>query len=248
MHPECDFFNFSSIFGRPSPPPNRAKIAKNRKKRRKNRSRKNIRFSTPFFLDFPSFLPPKTTPKSNLYRYFFENADFVKIIVFPKENCYFLRSGPPKNHPKSMPRRIRKKHRKVTPKKSVLASILASQNLSKSLQNLEKSLHKATGNEACFATLWKSRANRRKLTGIGVCKASKGLRIWLGLLYLSILGALTLGQRIKRDLASHGKNRGSRAGEHEQPNKGRKRKRHFSFLALCWSNSVARAKTRRTKM
>ena len=33
-----------------------------------------------------------------------------------------------------------------------------------------------------------------------------------------VLGALTLGQRIKREPASHGKNRGSRAGEHEQPN------------------------------
>ena len=38
-----------------------------------------------------------------------------------------------------------------------------------------------------------------------------------------------MGQRIKRDLASHGKNRGSRAGEHEQPNAGRKRKRHVFF-------------------
>ena len=37
-------------------------------------------------------------------------------------------------------------------------------------------------------------------------------------------------QRVKRELASHGKNRGSRAGEHEQPNAGRKRKRHFFFL------------------
>ena len=46
-----------------------------------------------------------------------------------------------------------------------------------------------------------------------------------------VLGAFTLGQRMKRDLASHGKNRGSRAGEHEQPNAGRKRKRHvFCFL------------------
>ena len=40
-----------------------------------------------------------------------------------------------------------------------------------------------------------------------------------------ILGALTLGQRIKRELASHRKNRGSRAGEHEQPKAGRTRKR-----------------------
>merc|ERR1712185_895326 len=44
------------------------------------------------------------------------------------------------------------------------------------------------------------------------------------------LGELTLGQRIKRDLASPGESRGSRVGEHEQPNAGRKRKRHFFFL------------------
>ena len=48
-----------------------------------------------------------------------------------------------------------------------------------------------------------------------------------------VLGALTLGQRVKRELASHGKNRGSRAGEHEQPNAGRKRKRRvFLFCVL----------------
>ena len=41
-------------------------------------------------------------------------------------------------------------------------------------------------NEACFATLWKPPQPRRKLTGGGVCKASKGLRIWLGLLSLSL--------------------------------------------------------------
>ena len=54
-----------------------------------------------------------------------------------------------------------------------------------------------------------------------------------------------MGQRVKRDLASHMKNRGSRAGEHEQPNAGRKRKRHFFFFTFCWSSAVARAKARR---
>ena len=49
-----------------------------------------------------------------------------------------------------------------------------------------KSLRKATLNEACFATLWKPPGNRRKSTGGIVCKASKWLRIWLGLLYLLI--------------------------------------------------------------
>ena len=49
-----------------------------------------------------------------------------------------------------------------------------------------KSLLKAMRNEACFATLWNPRAARRKATGAGLCKASKWLGIWLGLLYLSI--------------------------------------------------------------
>ena len=33
-------------------------------------------------------------------------------------------------------------------------------------------IRKATWNQACFATLWKLLANRRKSTGAGVCKAS----------------------------------------------------------------------------
>ena len=57
-----------------------------------------------------------------------------------------------------------------------------------------------------------------------------------------VLGALTLGQRIKRDLASHGKSRGSRAGEHEQPNAGRKRKRHFFFLRFV-GRTLSHART-----
>ena len=59
-----------------------------------------------------------------------------------------------------------------------------------------------------------------------------------------VLGALTLGQRVKRELASHGKNRGSRAGEHEQPNAGRKRKRHFF---CCCVLLVERCRTREGK-
>ena len=50
-------------------------------------------------------------------------------------------------------------------------------------KNPSKLLRKATRNEACFATLWKSPGSRRKATGPIVCKASKWLRIWLGLLH-----------------------------------------------------------------
>ena len=61
---------------------NRAKIARNRKKTMKNRCQKNTCFSTQFFLDFSWFGLPKTTPKSRFFRTFFENVDFVKIVVF----------------------------------------------------------------------------------------------------------------------------------------------------------------------
>ena len=59
-----------------------------------------------------------------------------------------------------------------------------------------------------------------------------------------VLGALTLGQRVKLELASHGKYRGSRAGEHEQPNSGRKRKRHVFFFCVLL---VERCRTREGK-
>ena len=91
-----------------------------------------------------------------------------------------------KNDQKSMPKSRSKKTSKKTSQKSMLASVLASQNHPKSLQNRPGARKNRVSNEACFATLWSPPANRRKVTGVGVCKASKGLRIWLGLLYLSI--------------------------------------------------------------
>ena len=49
-----------------------------------------------------------------------------------------------------------------------------------------KLLQKAMLNEACFATLWKSPQSRRKSTGVIAFGLPIWLRIWLGLLYLSI--------------------------------------------------------------
>ena len=104
----------------------------------KNRCPKNTWFSTPFFLDFSWFWPPKATPKPRFFRYFFENVDFVKIVLPSRRNCYFSGFEPPKNHKKSMPKRTRKKHRKKTSQKSILACVLASQNLPKSTQHRKK--------------------------------------------------------------------------------------------------------------
>ena len=73
------------------------------------------------------------------FQYFFENVDLVKIIVFPKENCYFSGFEPPKNHEKSMPKRTRKIHRKKTSQKSILAPIWASKTLPKSIENRKNS-------------------------------------------------------------------------------------------------------------
>ena len=81
-----------------------------------------------------------------------------------------------------MPKRNRWKHQKNTSPKSIWTSILTSENLPKSLQNRPGTRKNRVSNEARFATLWKSHANRRKATGLSVCKASKRLRIWFGLL------------------------------------------------------------------
>ena len=53
-----------------------------------------------------------------------------------------------------------------------------------------KWLQQAMLNEACFATIWNSHAIRRNATGLGVCKASKWLGIWLGLLDLPLVALI----------------------------------------------------------
>ena len=130
-------------------------------------------FSNIMFSRFFVVLPPKTTPNSMIFPCFFDNVDFVKIVVFLKENCYFSGFEPPKINPKSMQNRTRKKHRKKPPKNRSWPLFWPPETS----QNPSKSLRKATLSEACFATLCKSPGSRRKSTGIVVCKASK----WLGI-------------------------------------------------------------------
>ena len=95
-----------------------------------------------YFLNFWWFWPPKTTPKSNFVCTFFENVDFVKIVLSPRRRAYFQGSELFKKHQKSMPKRIRKKHHKKALQISILASVLASQNLPKSTQHRKKCLRK----------------------------------------------------------------------------------------------------------
>ena len=68
-------------------------------------------------------------PKSKILRTIIENADFAKIIVFTRRNCYFSGSEAQKNKQKSMQKRIAKEHQKKRLENRILASILVSQNL-----------------------------------------------------------------------------------------------------------------------
>jgi len=130
-------------------------------------------FQTRFFIVFFPFWLPKMAPKSMMFSIILKNVDFVKIMVFLKENCYFSGFEPTKNDQKSMPT----SHSKNSSKKTSQNSILGPFWLSKTFEKPPKSFPEAKLNRACFATLWKSRGNRQKVTGLSVCKASKGLRI-----------------------------------------------------------------------
>ena len=88
---------------------NRAEIAKIRKKTHKIRYSKQTRFSTPLFLDFSMFWPPKMEPKSSFFSIFFENVDFVKIVLPSRREHDFWGSEPPKNNKNEILKHTRKK-------------------------------------------------------------------------------------------------------------------------------------------
>ena len=92
-----NFFGFCSIFGGSGASPNRPKISENPKKKLKtSKSKKHIFFNSTFF-KFSPFWPPKTKPKSRFFCDFFENVDFMKIVLPPRRNCYFSCFELPKN-------------------------------------------------------------------------------------------------------------------------------------------------------
>ena len=61
----------------------------NPRKKVENAMLKNNASLNRFLLEFSSLWPPKMEWKFNVFWIFIEKADFVKIIVFLKENCYF---------------------------------------------------------------------------------------------------------------------------------------------------------------
>ena len=87
------FFNFWKARGLPKSSQNHEKS----KKKLKKSKLKNHMFFNSIFFEFSPFWPPKTKPKSRFFCYFFENVDFMKIVLPSRRNCYFSRFEPPKN-------------------------------------------------------------------------------------------------------------------------------------------------------
>ena len=67
------------------------------KLKQKPRCLKTTHFWIRFLNGFSSFWRLKTKAKSSNFRTLIENANFVKIMVFPRENCYFCGSQPQKS-------------------------------------------------------------------------------------------------------------------------------------------------------
>ena len=85
--------DFLSLPGLPKSSQNHEKS----KKKLKKSKLKNHMFFNSIFFEFSPFWPPKTKPKSKFFCYFFENVDFMKIVLPSRRNCYFSRFEPPKN-------------------------------------------------------------------------------------------------------------------------------------------------------
>ena len=80
--PERVFLRFFSIFWSPRPSQNRAKIAKIRKKRYKIDIKKMYGFQRLVLSIVRCFRRPKMIPRWTVFRYFFDNVNFMKIIDF----------------------------------------------------------------------------------------------------------------------------------------------------------------------
>merc|ERR1712159_436064 len=115
------FFVFFQFLEGPGPPEIEPKSRKIEKKLKKSKLKNHMFFNSIFF-EFSPFWPPKTKAKSRLFCYFFENVDFMKIVLPSRRNCYFSRFEPLKNDKKSMPTSTSKKNIEKNPQKSIFLS------------------------------------------------------------------------------------------------------------------------------
>ena len=90
-----------------------------------------MHFQARFFIVFFPFWPPKMEPKSMIFSIILKNVDFVKIMVFLKENCYFTGFEPTKNDQKSMPTSHSKSSSEQTPRNSILGPFWPPRNFQK---------------------------------------------------------------------------------------------------------------------
>ena len=104
-------------FWRGLEPQDLLKWHQNREKTLKIRCQKKTWFRTRFFIDFSWLWPPKMQPKLINFLRFFENVDFVKIVLPSRRNCYFSGLDPPKIDQKSMLKSRSKKASRKTSQK-----------------------------------------------------------------------------------------------------------------------------------
>ena len=104
------------------------KRSPNPRKKVENAMLKNNASLNRFLLEFSSLWLPKMEWKFNVFWIFIEKTDFVKIIVFLKENGYFSGFELPKIDKISMSKLFRKWHRKKRILNRIWASIRVSQN------------------------------------------------------------------------------------------------------------------------
>ena len=144
---------------------------------------KNKPFLVSIFNWFFSVLAFQREAKIKLCSHLYRKCRFCKNHCFSSGKLLFFWFGASKNRTKI----DTKTQLKITSKKN---SKILNFSVHFDFRKPPKSLRKATLNEACFATLWKSRGSRRKSTEPGVCKASKWLGIWLGLLDLPLVALI----------------------------------------------------------
>ena len=127
------------------------------------------------FHDFSSFQPPKSTSKSIFFSIIFESFDFAKILTkhwLCAQKSRFELKKKQEKLPKNRSRNAFEKSIAKNCQKIDLRVHFGLPTPPKIVANRPGTQKNAVLDEACFATLWNSPANRRKASQLVVCKAS----------------------------------------------------------------------------